>query len=402
MIPFSPPKIDQKILDEVIDALKSGWITTGPKTKALEQKLAAYTSTSDVLCVNSCTSGLFLMLKWYGVKQGDEVIVPAYTYSASANVILHCGAKPVMVDINEDFTLDIKDVQAKLSNKTKAIIAVDLGGMPCDYDELKELLNSTKTRNNFKADGENQKMLNRPLLLADAAHSIGAMYKGRKIGSIADATVFSFHAVKNLTTAEGGAICFNLPSTFNNNDIYNELRIKSLHGQTKDALAKTKIGGWEYDIIEPGYKFNMPDVLAAIGLIEIDRYEKTLLKRKEIFDAYSNILSKHKWAIIPDYITDTKKSSFHLYLLRIKGFDEEKRNELINSMSEKEIATNVHYKPLPLLSLYKGLGYKMKSYPKSYSHYEQEISLPVYYDLSKQEALLVVETLIEEVNRINA
>ena len=402
MIPFSPPKIDQKVLDEVVDSLRSGWITTGPKTKALEKKLSEYTSVTDVLCVNSCTSGLFLMLKWYGVKEGDEVIVPAYTYSASANVILHCGARPIMVDINEDFTLDINDVKEKLSNKTKAIISVDLGGLPCDYDELIDILNSTKTTKSFKADSENQKKLNRPLLLADAAHSIGATYKGVRVGSIADATVFSFHAVKNLTTAEGGAICFNLPEPFSNNKIYDDLRIKSLHGQTKDALTKSKIGGWEYDIIEPGYKFNMPDVLAAIGLVEIDRYSETLLKRKEIFEIYTEKLSSQKWAIIPEYINEIKTSSFHLYLLRIKGFNEEKRNQLINRMSKKGIATNVHYKPLPLLSLYKGLGYKMKSYPMAYSYYEQEISLPVYYDLSKQDSLEVVETLIEEVTSINA
>jgi dTDP-4-amino-4,6-dideoxygalactose transaminase len=402
MIPFSPPKIDQKVIDEVVEALRSGWITTGPKTKAFELKIADYTCTTDVLCVNSCTSGLFLMLKWFGIKEGDEVIVPAYTYSATANVILHCGAKPVMVDIKEDFTLDINDIKNKLNAKTKAIIAVDLGGMPCDYDELYEILKADKIKKEFIANNENQTKLQRPLLLADAAHSIGAVYKGKRVGSIADATVFSFHAVKNLTTAEGGAICFNLPKPFINNEIYNSLRIKSLHGQTKDALAKSKIGGWEYDIIEPGYKFNMPDVLAAIGLVEIDRYEETLLKRKEIFDIYTNKLSNNKWAIIPEYVNDSRTSSFHLYLLRISGFNEKKRNSLINKMSEKGIATNVHYKPLPMLSLYKGKGYNIESYPKSLLCYQQEITLPVYYDLTEKEALMVVNTLIEEVIRINA
>ena len=399
MIPFSPPKIDQKVIDEVVEALRSGWITTGPKTAEFEKRISDFVGIDNVLCVNSCTSGLYLMLKWYGVGPGDEVIVPAYTYCATANVVLHCGATPIMADIKSDFTIDIEKLN--IGSKTKAIIPVDLGGLPCDYDELISLLNSKETKDIFESNNDIQKELGRPMLLADAAHSIGAVYRGRQIGNWADATCFSFHAVKNLTTAEGGAVCLNLPSGFNNETIYNDLRIKSLHGQTKDALAKTKLGGWEYDIIEAGFKFNMPDVLAAIGLVEIDRYEETLLKRKEIFDIYTDKLSNHDWAILPDYFNEIKTSSFHLYLLRISGFDENKRNMLIEKMSHKGIATNVHYKPLPLLSLYKNLGYKIEDHPKSFSYYRQEVTLPVYYDLTKEDALRVVDSLIEVVNRIN-
>ena len=399
MIPFSPPKIDQKVIDEVVEALRSGWITTGPKTAEFEKRISDFVGIDNVLCVNSCTSGLYLMLKWYGVGPGDEVIVPAYTYCATANVVLHCGATPIMADIKSDFTIDIEKLN--IGSKTKAIIPVDLGGLPCDYDELISLLNSKETKDIFESNNDIQKELGRPMLLADAAHSIGAVYRGRQIGNWADATCFSFHAVKNLTTAEGGAVCLNLPSGFNNETIYNDLRIKSLHGQTKDALAKTKLGGWEYDIIEAGFKFNMPDVLAAIGLVEIDRYEETLLKRKEIFDIYTDKLSNHDWAILPDYFNEIKTSSFHLYLLRISGFDENKRNMLIEKMSHKGIATNVHYKPLPLLSLYKNLGYKIEDYPMSFLYYRQEVTLPVYYDLTKEDALRVVDSLIEVVNRIN-
>jgi dTDP-4-amino-4,6-dideoxygalactose transaminase len=400
MIPFSPPKVDQKTIDEVVDALRSGWITTGPKTKALEEKVAKYIDISNVLCVNSCTSGLFLMLKWFGVKEGDEVIVPAYTYAASANVILHCGAKPVMVDICEDFTIDVEDIERKISPKTKAIIAVDLGGLPCDYDAIYDLIRSDKVKESFVCESKNQQLLERPFIISDAAHSIGAIYKSKPIGSISDATVFSFHAVKNLTTAEGGAICLNMPPPFNNNEIYNALRIKSLHGQTKDAFAKTKLGGWEYDVIEAGFKYNMPDVLAAIGLSEIDRYEKTLHRRKEIFDYYSSSLSNTTWAQLPVYKTSTKVSSYHLYLLRIKGFDQEKRNLLIQRLAEKGISTNVHYKPLPMLSLYKGLGYKLEDYPTSRDLFENEISLPVYFDLTQDQAKLLIESLINEVNNL--
>jgi len=399
MIPFSPPKIDQKVIDEVVETLRSGWITTGPKTAEFEKRISDFVGIDNVLCVNSCTSGLYLMLKWYGVGPGDEVIVPAYTYCATANVVLHCGATPVMADIKSDFTIDTEKLN--IGSKTKAIIPVDLGGMPCDYDELISLLNSKETKDIFEPNNDIQSQLGRPMLLADAAHSIGAVYRGRQIGNWGDATCFSFHAVKNLTTAEGGAICLNLPAGFNNETIYNDLRVKSLHGQTKDALAKTKLGGWEYDIIEAGFKFNMPDVLAAIGLVEIDRYAETLLKRKEIFDIYTDKLSNHDWAIVPNYFNDIKTSSFHLYLLRISGFDESKRNMLIENMSKKGIATNVHYKPLPLLSLYKNLGYKTEDYPMAFSYYRDEITLPVYFDLTKEDALMVVDSLIEEVNRIN-
>jgi len=400
MIPFSPPKVDQRVIDEVIDALNSGWITTGPKTKILESKVADYVNSPAVLCVNSCTSGLFLMLKWFGIEEGDEVIVPAYTYAASANVILHCGAKPVMVDVKEDFTIDPNEVARRISSKTKAIIAVDLGGLPCDYDALINIVCSDKYVKLFDPNNENQAKLARPLLITDAAHSIGATFANKKVGSITDVAVFSFHAVKNLTTAEGGAICLNLPKCFDNKSIYNTLRIKSLHGQTKDALAKTKAGAWEYDILEPGFKYNMPDVLAAIGLAEIDRYEETLKKRKAIYDAYSSLFKNYSWALTPIYEDDKRKSSYHLYLLRIKGFSEKQRNLLIENMAERGMATNVHYKPLPLLSLYKSMGYKIEDYPRSYSLYKNEISLPVYFNLSLENVQELGQALIEEVESL--
>jgi len=399
MISFSPPRMDQKIIDEVVDTLKSGWITTGPKTKLFEKKLTAYAGHKTTLCVSSGSAGLELMLRWFGVGEGDEVILPAYTYCATANVIIHCGAKPVFVDVNEsDFNISLKEIEKAITTKTKVIIPVDLAGFPCDYDEMNSLVKKENISKLFIAKTKEQKSLGRILVLSDAAHSIGAKYKGRKTGSLTDISVYSFHAVKNLTTAEGGAICLNLPEPFNNNEIYKELNIKSLHGQTKDAYSKVKIGNWRYDIVEAGYKYNMTDVQASMGLVEIDRYDNNMIvKRKQIFDQYSKELLKYEWAKIPVYETPEKSSSYHAFLLRINGIDEEKRDKIIQSIFDKEVGVNVHFVPLPMMSFYKNLGYNIKDYPVSYKNYSCEISLPVYYNLSKENVQTVIKTVVESV-----
>lgn len=401
MIPFSPPKIYQELIDEVIDTLKSGWITTGPKTKLFEKNLATYIGVKHVLCLNSATAGLEIMLRWLGIGKGDEVIVPVYTYCATANVVLHCGATPVFVDVGEDFNIAIDKIKPLITDKTKAIIPVDFGGFPCDYDELYELINNPEIKALYQPNNEVQQKLNRIFILSDAAHSLGATYKNKKTGTIADATVFSFHAVKNLTTSEGGAIAFNLPAPFDNKTIYDDLCIKTLHGQSKDALAKTKIGGWKYDVIEPGFKMNMTDIQAAMGLVELKHYEKeTLPKRKQIIDFYNQNFSQYSWAELPPVYGQNKTSSFHLYALRIKGINEQQRNLIIEKITQRNVGVNVHFQPLPLLSVYQSLGYKIEDFPVAYNNYSREISLPVYYDLSMKDAKIVVSTVVEAVESV--
>ncbi len=395
MIPFSPPRMDDKIIREVTAALKSGWITTGPRTRKFEKMLRDYIGNPATLCVSSGSAGLELMLKWFGVKEGDEVILPAYTYSATANVIIHCGAKPVFVDINpKDFNIAVNSIRKAITKKTKVIMPVDIAGFPCDYDEINTLVKDEKIKKNFHANNITQKKLGRILVLSDAAHSIGAEYKNKKTGILTDVTVFSFHAVKNITTAEGGAVCLNLPKPFDNDEIYKELNIKSLHGQSKDALAKFKIGNWKYDVVEAGYKYNMTDIAAAMGIVELERYEDDMLvKRKHIFDTYSIGFSKFNWAEIPTYETKTKKSSYHAYLLRIKGINENIRDTIIQDIFKCEVAVNVHFVPLPMMTYYKSLGYKMKYFPVSFENYSREISLPVFYNLTDEQIKLVVEAV---------
>ena len=287
MIPFSPPRTDQKTVAAVTEVLLSGWITTGPKTKLFEKELTTYNGNKNTLCLNSATAGLEIMLRWFGVKEGDEVILPAYTYCATANVVKHVGATPVLVDINEnDFTIDPDKIEKAITSKTKVIMPVDIGGLPCDYDRINKI--AVDKKNIFVANSEEQKKLGRILILSDAAHSVGATYNGKRTGSLTDVTVFSFHAVKNLTTAEGGAIALNLPLPFDNEEIYKYLCVKTLHGQNKDALEKTKLSGWKYDVIEPGYKCNMMDLQAVIGLVELERYEGTLNRRKDICSQYDH------------------------------------------------------------------------------------------------------------------
>lgn len=404
MIPFSPPRIDQKVIDEVVDTLKSGWITTGPKTKEFERRLTAYCGNKATLAVNSNTVGLEVVLRWFGVQEGDEVIVPAYTYCATANVIVHCGAKPVMVDVNaDDFDVCLEKVREAITDKTKVIMPVDLGGMPCAYDELFELVEAEDVKTLFQARTEEQRTLGRILILSDSAHSIGAEYKGRKAGCLADVSVFSFHAVKNLTTAEGGAIMLNLPEPFDNEEVYRYLCTYTLHGQNKDALAKTKKGAWRYDVLVSGFKGNMTDIMASIGLVELSRYEDdTLHYRKCIYDQYTDAFTRYGWAELPIYETEDRKSSYHVYCLRVKGITEQQRDEIIQRIFDKDVSVNVHFQPLPLLSAFKNKGYKIEDYPVAYDNYCREISLPVWYGLSEEMVKTVIDAVICSVEEVLA
>ncbi len=391
MIPFSPPHIDDKIVDEVAAALKSGWITTGPRTKKLEKLLADYCDVSNVLCVSSNSAGMELMLHWFGIGPGDEVIVPAYTYTATAAVVLHCGATPVMVDINPNFLISVENIRKAITANTKAIIPVDITGYPCDYDEIMALVECDEIKPLFHPNNEIQKQLGRILVMSDCAHSLGAKYKGKRIGTQADLSVFSFHAVKNLTTAEGGAIAINLPAPFDPEEIYRHLCAYSLHGQTKDALAKTQIGNWRYDVLEAGYKCNMTDVAAAMGLVELPRYDAEILKRrKEIFEAYTAAFQDNERFEIPEYRSADKESSYHIYALRLKNATEAERDEVMQRIFAQKVTVNVHYIPLPMLTAYKNRGYKMSDYPVAYENYTREISLPVYYDLTDEQVAQVI------------
>lgn len=400
MIPFSPPRIDDKICDEVVAALKSGWITTGPRTKEFEKRITKYCGNKSTLCLNSATAGLEIMLRWFGVEEGDEVIVPAYTYCATANVVIHCGATPVFVDTNEnDFNINIAALEKAITSKTKVIMPVDFAGMPCDFDAINALVQ--KHKGLFKAKNDIQKQLGRMLVLADAAHSFGAEYKGKKTGSLCDVSVFSFHAVKNLVTAEGGAICLNLPEPFNNDEIYKYLCIKTLHGQNKDALAKTQKGNWKYDVIEAGYKCNMTDISAAIGLIELERYDNdTLVKRKHIVDLYNKALSKDKRFHIPLLVDENRNSCYHLYPLRINGITEVQRDAIIQAIFDQDVSVNVHFIPVPNMSFYKNLGYDMNNYPTTYKSYACEITLPLYYNLTDEQVATVINATINAVNKV--
>jgi dTDP-4-amino-4,6-dideoxygalactose transaminase len=383
MIPFAPPRIDQAIIDEVVATLKSGWITTGPRTKAFEKQLSSYSGCQATLCLNSATAGLEIMLRWFGVGPGDEVILPAYTYSATANVVIHCGATPVLVDIGDDFNISPQAIRKAITARTKVVMPVDFGGWPCDYDAIADVVMDEQVKSLFTPSTDNQRTLGRILILSDAAHSLGATYKGKKAGSLTDVSVFSFHAVKNLTTAEGGAIALNLPAPFDNEAVYKYLCIFTLHGQNKDALAKMQKGNWKYDIIEAGYKCNMTDISAAIGMVELARYDsETLLRRKHICELYTSYFSKFSWAQLPVQQKGDSVSSYHLYPLRVKGVTEQQRDEIIKRIFDQDVSVNVHFIPLPMLSFYRNLGYDISQYPATYSSFAAEISLPVFYDLN--------------------
>ena len=401
MIPFSPPRIDQKVIDEVTSALKSGWITTGPKTKLFEKQITEYCGNKVSVAVNSWTMGMQVLLHWWGIGEGDEVILPAYTYCASANVIVHSGAKPVMVDINEaDFNISIDSIRKAITPRTKAIIAVDLGGFPCDYDAIMDLVNEESIQKQFNPHGENQEKLNRILIISDAAHSFGAIYKGKKSGSLTDISTFSFHAVKNLTTAEGGALCFDLPANFDHDNIYSVFCTMILHGQNKDALAKTQKGNWRYDVEEPGFKCNMTDLQAAIGLVELERYKENLDRRKAIFEQYDAAFKNETWALTPLHTTADKITSYHLYQLRIDGITENQRDKIMQLIFDQDVSVNVHFLPLPTLTAYKKRGYKMEDYPETWNKYHNEISLPVYYDLSDEQVQMVINAVIKAVSEL--
>ena len=401
MIPFAPPRIDQKIIDEVVATLKSGWITTGPRTKLFEKQLTEYCGSKSTLCLNSATAGLEIILRWFGVTEGDEVILPAYTYSATANVVIHCGATPVLVDIGEDFNMNAGNLKAAINSRTKVIMPVDFGGLPCDYDEILKIANEASVKSQFVPEGDMQKMLGRILLLSDAAHSIGANYKNRKTGSLADISVFSFHAVKNLTTAEGGAVALNLPPPFDNSEVYNYLCVYTLHGQNKDALAKMQKGNWKYDIIEAGYKCNMTDISAAIGLVELARYDNDMLvKRKHICDSYQRFFADKDWAQLPVLKNDISETSYHLYPLRINGISESERDEIIKKIFDCDVSVNVHFIPLPMLSFYKKSGYAIGDYPVTYDSFSREITLPVFYDLSDEQIQTVCKAVEDSVTSV--
>ena len=388
-IAFSPPDITDEEIAEVVDTLKSGWITTGPKTKRFEQEIAEYCHTSKAVCLNSATACMELTLKVLGIGPGDEVITSAYTYTASASVICHVGAKVVLVDTAEDsYEMDYNKLEEAITEKTKVIIPVDLAGVICDYDRILQIVNKKKEL--FKANNEIQKKIGRIVVLADAAHAFGAKRKGKKCGEIADFTSFSFHAVKNLTTAEGGAVVWKNIEGIDNDEIYKKYMLLSLHGQSKDALAKTQLGAWEYDIVAPYYKCNMTDIMASIGLVQLKRYQDICARRHEIIEKYNSELKNMPVSVLQHYGQDFS-SSGHLYLVRISNKNREECNDIITKMAEKGVATNVHYKPLPLLTAYKDLGFDIADYPNAYALYDNAISLPLHTKLTDEEVAYVID-----------
>lgn len=391
-IQFSPPDITQLEIDEVIDTLKSGWITTGPKTKLFEQKIAKYCGTNKAVCLNSNTAGLELILRILGIGKGDEVIVPAYTYTASASVVDHVDATIVFVDCGKDsYEMDYAQVEKNITNKTKAIIAVDIAGIPADYEKVFEIANKTKAK--FKAENELQEKTGRIAVIADSAHSFGASQNGKMTGSIADFSSFSFHAVKNLTTAEGGAVTWKKIDGVDDDELYKQFMLWSLHGQNKDALAKTKASAWEYDIKMPGYKCNMTDIMASLGLAQLERYPELLKRRKEIIEKYNEAFKDLNVQVLNHY-TEKSTSSGHLYLMRLLDKNVEERNRIIEKLSELGVPTNVHYKPLPMMTAYKNLGFDIKDFPNAYDMYKNEITLPLHSLLDDEQ----VEFIIDKVN----
>lgn len=397
-IPFSPPDISDGEINEVIDTLKSGWITTGPKTKELERRLSEFTNTPKTVCLNSATAALELTLRVLGIGEGDEVIVPAMTYTASCSVIYHVGAKAVIVDIAEDsHEMDYDALADAITENTKAVIPVDLAGIPCDYDKIFEVVESKKHL--FKVNSEYQEKLGRVAVVADGAHALGSTYKGKKIGSVADFTTFSFHAVKNFTTAEGGSVTWKQNENFDNEELYREYQIYSLHGQTKDALAKTKAGSWEYDIVIPGYKCNLTDIAASIGLVQLDRYPKLLDRRDNIISQYNKGFEGTRISAL-SHSSDDYKSCGHLYITHIEGATFEQRGEIIVKMAERGINCNVHYKPLPLLTAYKNLGFDIENYPNAYNYYVKEITLPLHTRLSDEDVAVIISNFKEIVEEV--
>ena len=389
---FSPPDITESEISEVTDALRSGWITTGPKTKQFEREIAEYCHVNRAACLNSQTACAEMALHILGVGPGDEVLVPAYTYTASASVVCHVGAKLVFVDVQKDsLEMDYDAVEAAINEHTKVIIPVDLGGVPCDYDRIYEIVE--KKKNLFRPANEIQKAMGRISVNADTAHAFGAKWHGQMVGSIADFSSFSFHAVKNLTTAEGGCITWRHIPGVDDGELYHKIQLLSLHGQSKDALAKTKLGAWEYDIVGPWYKCNMTDVVAGIGLAQLHRYDGMLQRRREIIRRYDAAFKPLGVEVLPHF-TDEYQGSGHLYITRIPGIGLEQRQEIIEKMAETGVACNVHYKPLPMMTAYKNMGFDIQNYPNSYDHFVNEITLPLHTRLSDEDVAYVIENFV--------
>lgn len=390
-IPFSPPDITQEEIDEVVDTLRSGWITTGPKTKLFEKQLAEYCHTSTVCCLSSATAALELCLILLGIGPGDEVITSAYTYTASCSPIIHVGATPVLVDVAPDsFHIDYEKVGRAITSKTKAVIPIDIGGVMCDYDALYQALEEHKAL--YSPNNEIQSLFDRVIVISDAAHSIGATYKGNMSGQLGDFSAFSFHAVKNLTTAEGGALTWKDREGLDNVKLYHEVQLLSLHGQSKDALSKSQLGAWEYDIVGPYFKCNMTDIMAALGLVQLRRYPEILKRRRQIIEMYDGGLKDLSVTSLIHF-TDTYASSGHLYLMRIKGYSEWQRNDFIIKLAEANITANVHYKPLPMHTAYKKFGFKIEDFPNTYRQFENEITLPLHTCLKNKEINYLLHTI---------
>ena len=387
-IPFSPPDITDLEIKNVVEVLKSGWITTGPKTKKLEKKITKWLGTSNVVCLNSQTAAAETGLRLLGIGENDEVIVPAYTYSASASVVCHIGANLVLIDCQQDsLEMDYDALEAAITEKTKVIIPVDLGGIPCDYDRIFEIVE--KKRNLFQPSNEIQKAYGRIIVMADSAHAFGANWHDQMVGNVADLTTFSFHAVKNFTTAEGGALVWKEHDKLDNEAMYHQCQLLSLHGQSKDALTKTQLGAWEYDIVGPWYKCNMTDVTASIGLAQFERYPNILKRRKNIIKRYDEAFQQLGIEVLMHY-TDDYSSSGHLYITRVPNISSEQRNEIIIKMAEQGIACNVHYKPLPMFTAYKNMGFDINNYPNAYAHFVNEITLPLHTKLTDEEVEYVI------------
>ena len=392
-IPFSPPDISELEIQEVCETLRSGWITTGPRTKKLEQKLAQYCHTDKMVCLNSATAAEELNLRVLGIGPGDEVLVPAYTYTASASAAIHTGATVRFIDCQENsLEMDYDRMEAAITEKTKAVIPVDFGGIPCDYDRIYEAVERKKDL--FRPNSEIQKAMGRIAVVADCAHALGAEKNGKMTGALADFSSFSFHAVKNFTTAEGGASCWKTIPGIDNDELYHQYQLLSLHGQSKDALAKTKLGAWEYDIVGPWYKCNMTDIMAAIGLKQLERYPGLLQRRAEIIRRYDAALKPLGVETLTHFGEDYR-SSGHLYITRVPNITEQQRNDIIVKMAEREIACNVHYKPLPMMTAYKTLGFDIEDYPNAYKHYANEITLPLHTKLSDEDVAYVIENFTE-------
>ena len=389
---FSPPDISEREINAVCDVMRSGWITTGPKVKEFEEKIRLFCKSQGAICLNSATAALELILRVLGIGEGDEVIVPAYTYTASASPVCHVGAKLVLIDVDKDsFEMDYSQLESKITSNTKAIIAVDIAGIVADYDKIYEIVEKTKSK--FTPKNDIQKLYNRVLVLADAAHAIGASRNNKMAGNIADFTSFSFHAVKNLTTGEGGAATWRSVEGLDDEALYKEFQLLSLHGQTKDALHKNQIGAWEYDIVAPLYKCNMTDIMASIGLAQLRRYADLLNIRHNIIKKYNEAFKDLPVKVL-NHEDNTHRSSGHLYLVRIDGIDEKTRNEIIISLAKRGVSSNVHYKPLPILTAYKEIGFDIKDYPNSYLQYQNEITLPLYSKLTNEEVDYIIENFI--------